>query len=149
MPGLSWSGWTPVSGTAITSPNGRYIQYRMALTTTDSMATPAVESVALSFVPAKQPQTITVVTHAPASAAYHASFTVSATASSDLEVTYSAVGACTNTGRTFTMSSATGTCTVRYDQGGDANYSAAAQMTDAVTAPVSYTHLTLPTTPYV
>ena len=112
-PGPSWSAWTPVNGTAINVPNGRYIQYRMALTTTDSMETPVVESVALSFGPAKLPQTITVVNHAPASAAYDASFTVSATASSDLEVTYSAVGACTNTGRTFTMTSGTGTCTVQ------------------------------------
>ena len=79
------------------------------------------------------PQTITVVNHAPASAAYGASFTVSATASSGLAVT-TVPGACTNTGNTFTLTSGTGTCTVRYDQAGNANYNAATQVTETVTA---------------
>jgi hypothetical protein len=130
-PGLSWM---PVNGTVIASPNGQYLQYRVALTTTDSMKTPAVESVSLSFGAAKISQTITVVNHAPATAAYGASFTVSATASSGLAVTYSASGACTNTGSTFTMTSGTGTCTVRYDQAGNTNYNAAPQVSETVTA---------------
>jgi hypothetical protein len=45
----SWSTWTSVSGTTIGSSNGRYIQYRVALTTTDPAQTPAVASVALSY----------------------------------------------------------------------------------------------------
>ncbi len=91
MPGLSWSGWTPVSGTAITSPNGRYIQYRMALTTTDSMATPAVESVALSFGSGKQTQTIDF--RALGDKVYgDPPFTVVATATSGLTVTFTAGG---------------------------------------------------------
>jgi hypothetical protein len=78
-------------------------------------------------------QTITVSQHAPASAAYNASFTVAATSASGLPVTYSSSGACTNSGSTFTMTSGTGTCTVKYDQAGDANH-AAIQVTESVTA---------------
>ena len=95
-----------------------------------SAATQVTETVTAQ----KAPQTITVVNHAPASAAYDASFTVTATASSGLAVAYSAAGACTNTGNTFRMTSGTGTCTVRYDQGGNANYNAATQVTETVTA---------------
>ncbi|MEK6337374.1 MAG: choice-of-anchor Q domain-containing protein [Acidobacteriota bacterium] len=82
----------------------------------------------------KANQTITVNTPAPATAAYGASFTVAATASSGLPVAYSSSGVCTNVGDTFTMTSSTGTCTVKYDQAGDGNYNAAPQVTESVTA---------------
>jgi hypothetical protein len=49
-------------------------------------------------------------------------------------VTFSSAGVCTNAGDTFTMTSGTGTCTVRYDQAGDANYNAAPQVVETVTA---------------
>src|SRR6185436_3836965 len=52
-----------------------------------------------------QNQTITVTTHAPASAAFNSSFTVAATASSGLAVTYTSAGSCSNIGATFTMNS--------------------------------------------
>src|SRR5205823_13625071 len=39
-----------------------------------------------------------------------------------------------NLGATFTMMSGTGTCTVMYDQAGSANYNAAPQVTESVTA---------------
>ena len=84
--------------------------------------------------PAKSDQTITVGTHAPASAAYDASFTVAATSDSGLAVSYSSSGVCTNVGATFTMTGSTGTCTVKYDQAGDANYNAATQVTESVAA---------------
>ena len=42
--------------------------------------------------------------------------------------------ACSNTGATFTMTSGTGTCSVKYDQAGDANYNAAPQVTETVNA---------------
>jgi len=45
--------------------------------------------------PAKSDQTITVGTHAPASAAYNSQFTVAATADSGLAVAYSSSGVCT------------------------------------------------------
>jgi hypothetical protein len=87
---------------------------------------------ALTNTPASQ--TITVNTHAPSSATYNSSFTVAATSSSGLTVTYSSSGACTNVGATFTMTSGTGTCTVKYDQSGNGTYSAAPQVTESVTA---------------
>jgi hypothetical protein len=79
-------------------------------------------------------QTITVNTHAPANATYNSQFTVAATASSGLAVTYSSSGSCTNTGATFTMTSGTGTCNVIFNQAGNANYNAASQITEVVTA---------------
>jgi hypothetical protein len=79
-------------------------------------------------------QTITVNTHAPASASYNSSFNVAAVASSGLPVSYSSSGSCTNVGATFTMTSPTGTCAVKYDQIGDSNYNAAPQVTESVTA---------------
>jgi hypothetical protein len=82
----------------------------------------------------KANQTITVGTHAPASAAYNASFTVAATSNSSLAISYSSAGVCTNVGAVFTMTSGTGNCTVKYDQAGNGNYNAAAQVTESVTA---------------
>src|SRR5204862_80515 len=79
-------------------------------------------------------QTITVGTHAPANATYNTNFTVAATSDSSLVVAYSSAGVCTNVGATFTMTSGTGTCTVKYDQAGDSNYNAATQVTKSVTA---------------
>jgi len=82
----------------------------------------------------KVDQTITVNTNAPASAINGSNFTVAATASSGLPVSYSSSGACTNVGADFTMTSATGTCTVMYDQAGDASYNPAPQIMEIVTA---------------
>src|SRR5262249_21955397 len=74
-------------------------------------------------------------THAPASAVYNTGFTVAATGGgSGNAVTFSSSGACGNSGSSFTMTSGTGTCTVKYDQAGDANYSAATQVTETVNA---------------
>jgi hypothetical protein len=82
----------------------------------------------------KADQTITVSTPAPANAVYNTSFTVAATASSSLAVSYSSSGVCTNALAVFTMTSGTGTCTVKFDQAGDANYNAATEITENVTA---------------
>ena len=82
----------------------------------------------------KGDQTISVHTHAPANATYNSSFTVAATSDSGLPVSYSSAGACTNVGATFTMTSGTGTCTVKYNQAGDSNYNAATQTTESVSA---------------
>src|SRR5207247_2431198 len=78
---------------------------------------------------------ITVTTHAPATAIYNTSFTVAATGGgSGNPVTFSNAGVCSNVGATFTMTSGTGTCSVKYDQAGDANYNAASQVVEYATA---------------
>ena len=79
-------------------------------------------------------QTITFTTNPPASAAYNASFTVAAKASSGLAVTFTSSGACSNSGATYTMTSATGTCSVIANQAGNPDYTAAPQVTKSVTA---------------
>lgn len=79
-------------------------------------------------------QTITITTNAPTSAVYGLGFTVAATASSGLPVSYSSSGVCTNIGADFTMTSGTGTCTVMYDQAGDTSYNPAPQIIEVVNA---------------
>ncbi len=80
----------------------------------------------------KLAQTINVTTAAPTSAAYGSSFTVGATATSGLSVSYSAGGSCTVVGATFTMTSSTGVCVVKYDQAGNGSYDPAPQVTSNV-----------------
>lgn len=71
-------------------------------------------------------QTVSFTTNAPASAVFNSSFTVAATASSGLPITYSSDGVvCTNSGPLYTMISGTGTCTVTATQAGNASYAAA------------------------
>jgi hypothetical protein len=79
-------------------------------------------------------QTITVTAHAPATATYKESFTVLALSSAPLPVTYTSGGACTNVGTKFTMTSATGTCLVKYDQSGNDAYNPAQQVVESVAA---------------
>ncbi len=84
-------------------------------------------------------QTITVTTNAPATASNGSMFNVAATASSGEIVSITALGACTvvdngNGTADITMTSGTGTCSVFYDQAGNANYSAASQIQQDVTA---------------
>ena len=106
------------------------VRYDQAGDTNFNAATQVTESVTAQ----KANQTITVGTHAPANATFNTSFTVAATSSSGLAVAYSSAGVCTNVGATFTMTSGTGTCTVKYDQAGDTNFNAATQVTESVTA---------------
>ena len=82
----------------------------------------------------KAGQTITVTQGAPATAAFGTSFTVAATASSGLPVTIAASGACSLSGATVTMTSGTGTCTVTFDQAGNASYLPAPQVVQTTTA---------------
>ncbi|MFL6228084.1 MAG: PASTA domain-containing protein, partial [Pyrinomonadaceae bacterium] len=93
---------------------------------------PAVtESVAAT----KAGQSITVTKHAPSSATLGSHFTVAAVGGGSGDaVTFSSGGACSNSGATFTMTSATGACTVRYDQAGNSNYNAAAEVTETANA---------------
>ena len=83
----------------------------------------------------KADQTIAVTAHALANATYATSFAVAATGGgSGNPVTFSNGGVCTNLAGTFTMTSGTGICTVKYDQAGNANYNAAPQVTETVNA---------------
>ena len=45
-------------------------------------------------------------------------------------MTFSSSGGCSNTGATFTMTSGTTACSVKYDQAGNANYNAAREVTE-------------------
>jgi hypothetical protein len=47
----TWSGWVPVaaSGDAVASPAGRYLQYELSLSSGAPDATPALDSIAISF----------------------------------------------------------------------------------------------------
>jgi sugar lactone lactonase YvrE len=78
-------------------------------------------------------QTITFTTNAPASAAYNSIFTVAATASSGLAVTFASAGSCGNSGANYTMISGTGNCSVIATQAGNSMY-APAQVSETVTA---------------
>jgi hypothetical protein len=73
----------------------------------------------------KASQTITVTQAAPATAVVNTTFPVAATASSGLTVAIGASGACSINAGTVTMTSGTGTCTVTFDQAGNAGYAAA------------------------
>jgi len=95
------------------------------------------------------PQTITFTTNPPASAAYNASFTVAAKASSGLAVAFTSSGACSNLGATYTMTGATGTCSVIANQAGNSSYSAAPQVTKSVTATKATQTITFTTSPPV
>ncbi len=43
--GSTWSAWSNTNGTTITSPGGRYLEYRAVLVTADTTATPLVSAV--------------------------------------------------------------------------------------------------------
>jgi hypothetical protein len=62
--GASWSAWSdPVgaaAGNAITSPPGRYLQYRLELATGDSALTPIVEAVTVTHSAAAPPPTLAI-----------------------------------------------------------------------------------------
>jgi len=81
----------------------------------------------------KLSQTITL-SNVPASAVYNSSFTVTATASSGLQVSFSSSGGCTNNGATYTMISGTNSCLVTAQQAGNNNYSAAPPVNQPVAA---------------
>ena len=81
----------------------------------------------------KSYQSITVTQAAPASAGYNSSFTVAATATSSLPVVVSVGGACTVNANVITMTSGRKSCTVYFNQAGDANYAAALQSAQVTT----------------
>ena len=128
------------SPTATGSLSGTLTITDNATPTVSPYGTPQTVSLSGTGTAALASQTINVTTPAPASAIYNTSFMVAATASSGLTVSFSSTGVCTNVGATFTMTSGTGTCTVKFDQAGNSNYSAAPEVTESVTAqPASQT----------
>ena len=80
-------------------------------------------------------QTIKVNVPAPATGTNNSSFTVVASASSGLPVTFSSAGACSNNGATYTMTSATlgKVCTITMSQAGNSNYTAAPTIIETTT----------------
>ncbi len=80
------------------------------------------------------PQSITVNTGAPATAAYLTNFTIAANASSGLSIAYTSSGSCTNSGATYTMTSGIGNCSVIMNQVGNGSYAAAAQVNESTGA---------------
>ena len=126
------SGGCTNSGASYTMTSGSTnctVTYDQAGNANYNAATEVTEHVTAQ----KAAQTITVTTHAPAAAVYGSSFGVSASAPGGT-VSFSSAGACSNVGATFTMTSGTGTCSVLYDQAGNSNYTAAAEVTESVTA---------------
>jgi hypothetical protein len=94
-----------------------------------------------------EPQTITFSTSPPTSAVYNSNFTVAASASSGLAVTYTSSGSCSNAGAKYTMTSGTGTCSVILNQAGNSTYAAAPQVTKSVTATLAAQTITFATGP--
>jgi uncharacterized delta-60 repeat protein len=131
--GLSKSGSPAKAGTLALQSDGKILVGGQFDAYNDDAAAPD-NLLRLTGSSVKDNQTITVNTHAPANAAYGTSFTVAATSDSGLPVSYSSAGTCTNVGATFTITSGTGTCTVRYDQAGNTAFNAAPQVTETVTA---------------
>ena len=124
----SGAAFTMTSGTGTCS-----VKYDQAGDSNYNAATEVTETVSA----VKAAQSITITTHAPATAAYHSQFTVAATAPGGA-ISYSSAGACTHSGPTFTMTSAKGTCTVKYDQAGNSNYKAASQVAEKVKAVAAF-----------
>ncbi len=131
--GCSGSGSGSATITMTSGTTSCTVNYNQAGDTNYVAATPVTENTTAG----KISQTITVGTHAPASAAYNSQFTVAATASSLLPVAITTSGGCSGSGSgsaTITMTSGTTSCTVNYNQAGDTNYVAATPVTENTTA---------------
>jgi uncharacterized repeat protein (TIGR02543 family) len=140
----SYTG-TPLTPKAATNPPGLALSWSNATQSnagsyqvTATIIDPAFKgSASGTFTIAKANQTISVTQPAPVSVVYHGSFTVSATASSSLPVSITTSGPCSGGGSgsvTTTMTGATGTCMVAYQQAGDQNNGAAPPQTSSTVA---------------
>jgi hypothetical protein len=120
-----------ISGGRLTANSGTGT-CQLAATMAGSTNYNAVTSAPANTVPlAQASQTITFTTGPYATAAYTSTFWVAASSTSGGTVTFTSAGACTNSGATYTVTSATGTCSVIASQAGSSNY-AAIQVTKAV-----------------
>ncbi len=129
------SGISPETATCTTSIlGGGSNTVTATYTASDSNHTTASGSIGQTV--HKANQTITVTTSAPSTAIDGSSFTIVASASSGLSVTYTSGGSCTNSGGTYTItagSRANSTCTEDVFQTGNSNYNAAIEMTETTT----------------
>jgi sugar lactone lactonase YvrE len=116
---LTITGAGSVTVQASQSGNGEY-----------AAATP----VSQTFTVNQATQSISVTTAAPATAVYGATFTVVASASSSLPITFTSSGACSNSGATYTITAGAGTCSVKLSQPGNTNYTAATSVSEKTTA---------------
>ncbi len=151
---VTWSSNTGCSASTVTSGNpgtATCTTSSLAVGTDTITATYSGDnnhsgsSGTLGQVVSQASQTITFTTNAPASKVYNGSFTVAATASSGLAVTFTSAGSCSNSGATYTMTSGAGTCSVIANQAGNANYSAAAQVTETTNATLASQTITFTT----
>jgi hypothetical protein len=83
--------------------------------------------------------TVTFTANAPTSAVYNSQFTVAASGKGTGAVSYGSVGACSNSGATFTMTSGTGTCSETATQAADSNYASASASENTTATPASQT----------
>jgi len=133
--GCSGSGSGSATITMTSGSTDCTIQYNQAGDNQDSWnAAPQLERTVNAT---KASQSITVSQSAPAQKVFNGSFDVEATASTGLSVSITTAGGCSGSGEgsaTITMTSGTTDCTVQYNQGGDADYNAAPEVTSTVTA---------------
>jgi subtilase family serine protease len=95
-------------------------------------------------------QTITFTINAPASASYGSTFSVAATGgASGIPVVFTSSGACTNNGSTYTMTGASGSCSVIANQAGSQGpyylYAAAPTVTEMTAATLATQTVTFTT----
>jgi len=84
----------------------------------------------------KTDQTITVSTHALASALFNTAFNVVASSTSGLDVSITTSGSCSGSGAgtaEITMAGGSATCSVYFNQAGNDNYNAASQVAESTT----------------
>lgn len=63
--GSNWSSWSAVSGQSIVSPDGRYLQYRLLLSTSNSLQSPEVQEIVLTNAPIPTPTSTPTSTPTP------------------------------------------------------------------------------------
>src|SRR5882672_2456978 len=90
-------------------------------------------------------QAALTLTGVPSTAAYNSSFTVTpGGGSSSAPLVVSTSGVCSASGNLITMTSGTGTCTVKVNRAGDSTYNDATEVSsDATAAKINQTALTL------
>jgi LPXTG-site transpeptidase (sortase) family protein len=126
------TGVCSILGSTVTMTSGTGTCTLTASQAGDTNYNPATD-VVWTVTAQKIDQTITFA--APVSpAAYNSTFSVSPTSDSGLTVTVTSTGVCSILGSTVTMTSGTGTCTLTASQAGDANYNAATDVVQTVTA---------------
>jgi hypothetical protein len=133
-PTITVSGGCTISGGVVTMTSGTdacLVKADQSGNTNYRVATEISQSVTASL--ANQSLSFTSGT-VPASAAYNSTFTPAATATSGLPPTITVSGGCSISSGIVTMTSGTTACLVKVDQSGNANYSAATEISQSVTA---------------